>query len=266
MSRIHTAKPRTLLGSFVRWFLFNSLFGNLLFKIIYLINRILNFLIFTKFKFSLYTRPTVLKGPFKGLKYFEPSAACGPIIPRLLGTYESELFSFIEEFKKNKYTKIYDIGAAEGYYAVGFSLIFPETKIVAYETDKEVFEYLKKMVSFNNKDNQIILNNNTCIEDFKKIQNTERLFVLCDCEGFEFDLFNKEVIENLKNSDLIIEMHTTNFDKTIIEKNFSESHYCQRINHENKKIEIENYSNFDIKIDDFCKIYKENRIPRFIKD
>ena len=67
-----------------------------------------------------------------------------------------ELFSFIEEFKKNKYTKIYDIGAAEGYYAVGFSLIFPETKIIAYETVREVFEYLKKMVSFNNKDNQII--------------------------------------------------------------------------------------------------------------
>ena len=114
MSQIHTAKPRTLLGSFVRWFLFNSLFGNLLFKIIYLINRILNFLIFTKFKFSLYTRPTVLKGPFKGLKYFEPSAACGPIIPRLLGTYESELFSFIEEFKKTNIQKFTISGLQKG--------------------------------------------------------------------------------------------------------------------------------------------------------
>ncbi|MBS56861.1 MAG: hypothetical protein CMP16_03190, partial [Rickettsiales bacterium] len=155
--------------------------------------------------------------------------------------------------------KIINIGAAEGYYAIGFSLIFPDVKILAYEINHESNELLNKMIKFNKKQSQITTSANLCYEDFKKINPESRLLIFSDCEGYEFELFQKNIIEKLINSDLIVEMHTDNFVATTLEKNFEQSHYIERVYLDKHLIDLRQYSNLNINIKDYINIYAENR-------
>ena len=70
-------------------------------------------------------RPTtVLNGPFRGMKYLS-RAYCSAVLPKLLGTYECELIPAIDRLARSDADRIVDIGAAEGYYAVGLALKVP---------------------------------------------------------------------------------------------------------------------------------------------
>ena len=68
----------------------------------------------------------VQMGPFAGMEFLS-NVLEGCYIPKLLGTYEMELHpTWIRLRQLRKYRTIIDIGAAEGYYAVGLALMFPE--------------------------------------------------------------------------------------------------------------------------------------------
>src|ERR1044072_5114497 len=77
----------------------------------------------------------VQEGPFKNMVYV-PKSVGSTLVPKLLGSYESELHSTLEEIIDRNYQKIIDIGCAEGYYAVGLALKNPKTKIHAFDTDQ----------------------------------------------------------------------------------------------------------------------------------
>ena len=51
----------------------------------------------------------------------------------MLGTYEKELNSVIEEACAAHPSLIVDVGAAEGYYACGMALRNPQARVVAFE-------------------------------------------------------------------------------------------------------------------------------------
>ena len=78
------------------------------------------------------TRQAVLKGPFAGLKYVSASTG-GSYYCKLLGTYEQELNPCVEAIRQAAPKRIVDIGAAEGYYAVGLAKILPKTQVIAFE-------------------------------------------------------------------------------------------------------------------------------------
>src|SRR6185437_13753235 len=68
----------------------------------------------------------VLNGPFKGLKFVGQSNI-GVIIPKWVGSYESQLHPIIESVvSAGDYQTIIDVGAAEGYYSVGLAWRLPE--------------------------------------------------------------------------------------------------------------------------------------------
>lgn len=58
----------------------------------------------------------VKSGPFAGLRYPSITSYGSAIYPKLIGTYESELFCDINNLMKDTYDSIIDIGFAEGYY------------------------------------------------------------------------------------------------------------------------------------------------------
>jgi hypothetical protein len=67
----------------------------------------------------------------------------------------------------------------------------------------------------------------------------KRSFILCDCEGYEFDLFTEEVIEKLTNCDLIIELHdkiNPLISSTLI-KRFEKTHYQQILETQDRNFE-----------------------------
>lgn len=76
----------------------------------------------------------VMTGPFAGMK-LPPVDAWGANdrAPRLLGSYECDLHPAIEAEITRKPGWIYNVGAADGYYAVGLARRLPEAQIVAYD-------------------------------------------------------------------------------------------------------------------------------------
>ena len=260
MSSIHSAKPRTKLRVILNIICFNNPISELLFKLINFLFRIISNLIFINFKIKLYSNCEVITGPFKGLKYAEPTAVCGPIIPKLLGTYEAELIPIINSIKNNKYKTIFNVGAAEGYYCIGFSMIFKNSKIKAYEIDLEGIEYLKKNIKKNNKQKVIEIINKNAKEDIQKINKKDRNLIFSDCEGCEFDIFDTSTISNLNNTDLIIEIHSDSFYETDIEKNLKNTHEIQRVGYgTSRMIDITQAQEYDIDIKNFSKVSRENR-------
>jgi len=79
----------------------------------------------------------VQDGPFAGMQYPEEMVRTdteSPFMPKLLGCYEMECNPFIEEICRRDYDQVINIGAAEGYYAVGLAMRMPRTRIIAFET------------------------------------------------------------------------------------------------------------------------------------
>lgn len=223
------------------------------------ISKILNYIIFQNYKHTLYFKKEVISGPFRGIKYSKAMAG-GDILPQLLGSYESELIPFINSISNNKYQNIYNIGAGDGYYAIGFSNIFPKSKITAFEIDNYVYSYLVKNVEYNSKSNQIFCLNQKANNTIFNIKPNDRNLIFSDCEGCEHEIFNNLVIKNLSNCDLIIEIHTKSFEKTDIEKNLEVTHKVQRIGYgDSRMIDIKVFESNDLNLGDFAKIGRENR-------
>jgi len=53
-------------------------------------------------------------GPFAGMAYVT-EATEGALVPRLLGTYESELHPYLKAFAQEGVEAVIDVGCAEGY-------------------------------------------------------------------------------------------------------------------------------------------------------
>jgi len=58
----------------------------------------------------------------------------GALTAKLLGTYEKELQDAIRALEKKRFGRIINVGAAEGYYAVGLARNFPNVPVVAEST------------------------------------------------------------------------------------------------------------------------------------
>ena len=150
---------------------------------------------------------TVKNGPFKGLIYPELEGVGSELYPKLLGCYEMELFDWIEKIRPNVYDKIVNIGCAEGYYAVGLSKLFPEAEVYAYDLAERARILCHEMGQINNVSERLKIFSKCTVNTLKKLDFQKRSLIVCDCEGFELDLFKKEVMPNIRNCDILIELH-----------------------------------------------------------
>ncbi|MFD2162919.1 class I SAM-dependent methyltransferase [Paradesertivirga mongoliensis] len=161
----------------------------------------------SKTHLHLFEKLTVLNGPFKAMKYPSMDALCSAIYPKLIGSYEQELHPTIETFSTRDYSEIIDVGCAEGYYAVGLSLMFPKAKIYAYDIDPAARRLCLDMAKLNNRDSSISIRNFCTAKELASFNFTRRGLIVCDCEGFEKHLFNSSNLKNLNRCDIIIEVH-----------------------------------------------------------
>ena len=98
----------------------------------------------------------ILSGPFKGLKYFN-EVAWGSITPRWIGSYEDELHElFYNIILKKNYDVILDIGAAEGYYAVGLAWLLYRSKVHSFDVDPFARKLQIKLAKLNRVSNLFI--------------------------------------------------------------------------------------------------------------
>jgi hypothetical protein len=149
----------------------------------------------------------VAQGPFQGMDYV-PLASSGTLLPKLLGTYESELYPAVEEICRAGCDRIVDIGAAEGYYAVGMALRNPGVPLTCFEMDPSVRYYLRRVARRNGVLGRITIAGECTPERLDAaLSGAERPAIICDCEGAEDVLLDPGRVPNLRRASILVETH-----------------------------------------------------------
>jgi hypothetical protein len=195
-------------------------------------------------------------GPFKGMKYIFPLQIDTVYIPKLLGSFESELHPFIEEVCLKNYKKIINIGTAEGYYAAGLAVRNPDTEIFGFEENERMKNLFLKTALINNVADRLNIKGKCSSNNLSKLLSSVKSgFIICDCEGCEFDLLNPEKIKELKNFDFIIEIHELNRHNPtafqIMQSRFYRTHNIININ-----VQKRNPENYKL-LDSFTELEKK---------
>jgi predicted RNA methylase len=184
-----------------------------------------------RFLATLPSPPTVLAGPFKGLKYSVLQSVGSVLAPKILGTYELEIHPVWAEWQQNPYTQIIDIGCAEGYYAVGAALLWPSATISAYDIDAEALQLCGSLAQANKVADRVHIEGACTPAVIAAISREARTLILSDCEGYEGTLFTNATLPALANSDIIIEVHAAAGSDFMdrVEAATRHSHSVQRI-------------------------------------
>jgi hypothetical protein len=156
---------------------------------------------------ELFPKLTVANGPFSGMKYPVAESVCSELIPKLLGSYESELREVVKDILAKDYTEIVDIGCAEGYYAVGLGIRFPKATIYAFDTDANARALCLEMARLNGVDERLKLGEFCDESKMLSLALGRKALIISDCEGYEKVLFTTKVVSFLAKHDVLIETH-----------------------------------------------------------
>lgn len=172
----------------------------------------------------------IIAGPFRGMKYGATKAMCSALYPKLLGTYENELAAVFEKSLARQYELIVDIGAADGYYAVGFAYTHSKTRVIAYDQDPRARAELAKLATLNAVSDRIEIRGRCEPAELLRLPESSGLAIV-DCEGFEEQALTPEIIKHLRRWDFIIETHdgiVPGVTKCLIGR-FSSTHHVEVI-------------------------------------
>ena len=165
------------------------------------------------------TNCEVASGLYKKTKFIKSSNYFLAKSAQLLGFYEKEIQEKIFELKNKKNLNYFiNLGAGEGFHAVGSMTKKIFKKCITFEMNKENKISIKDNFRINNINSYEIFD----IADVyflnkikDKIELNKSLF-LFDIEGEEFSVLTEKNLEILKNSYLIIEFHDFYSDKETV--------------------------------------------------
>ena len=152
------------------------------------------------------TRPArVVSGPFQGMNYVGASVGSA-LVPKLVGSYEVELSGAIEHMARHGYDRIFNVGCAEGYYAVGLALRSPKTTVFAFDLAPEAARLCRELADLNGVATRVVFSG-AC--DPAKLNGMIEgdCAILCDCEGYEMTLLDPDLAPRLKDVDMLVELH-----------------------------------------------------------
>jgi hypothetical protein len=150
---------------------------------------------------------TVRRGPFQGMRYPERTAVGSSFAPKLIGCYERELHPLFERIVNRPYRTIIDVGCAEGYYAVGLALRIPQATVHAYDPAPLARSQCRKMAELNGVADRVIVGETFTPGDLVKFDFRGPGLIICDCEGYEKELFSQAAVDRLGDQDVLIEAH-----------------------------------------------------------
>lgn len=153
------------------------------------------------------TKRRVRSGFFTGIRYVDDSTGSA-YIPKLLGIYESELADEVESICRRKPTLIVDIGAAEGYYAVGLAVRNPQAKVIAFEMEPKGQTALREMCALNQVADRVEVRGKCEPSDLlAALKNAAAPVVVCDVEGYEEKLLDFQKVPLLAGACILVELH-----------------------------------------------------------
>jgi hypothetical protein len=134
-------------------------------------------------------------------------------LPKLLGIYERELGKVIEEVCALSPSLIIDLGAAEGYYAVGLALRNRSARVIAFEREPCGREALLRMIRLNQVASSILIRGNCGPAELQASLTAQQNrpprvpFILCDVEGDEKTLLDPAAIPALRTARVLVKTH-----------------------------------------------------------
>jgi hypothetical protein len=150
---------------------------------------------------------TVVGGPFKGMRY-HGDAVCGAASPKIMGVYESELAPCFQKWSAIPFKHIINVGAAEGYYAVGCAMLWPQATVTAFEASEEGRRLLTRNVELNGLQSRVKIMRHCGQEQLQAAMvNGHPSLVIMDIEGEESHLLQLGNIPSLTSAHIIVEIH-----------------------------------------------------------
>lgn len=144
-------------------------------------------------------------GPFAGMEYVTVATE-GALVPRLLGTYESELHPYLQALAAEGIDTVIDVGCAEGYYAVGLARLMPQAVVHAFDIDEAARTACAELAAKNGVAERVRIGGAFAPQDFQAFAG-QRTLVIVDAEGAELDILRPELAPALAGMNVIVETH-----------------------------------------------------------
>ena len=154
----------------------------------------------------------VLLGPFAGMRYpfsFLPRNLF--LGPPQVGSYEGELHPTIERIVAAAPQALVNVGAAEGYYAVGFAHRLEQLEVIAFEAEPQVADAGRRLARLNGVAGRIEWRGRCTAAELAALGprlEGRSVCVLMDCEGCEAELADPGLAAWIESASLLVELHT----------------------------------------------------------
>lgn len=172
----------------------------------------------------------VAAGPFTGMILpNETSWRDGDFMPKLIGSYESNLREVVTQAVGRRPATVVNIGCAEGYYAVGLARLLPQATVYAFDIDTVACAICMRSAKENGVAERVTTGGRCGIPDLATIlERPGRILLILDCEGAEMELLDPAKLPGLAKCDVIVETHGTTITDALAAR-FSSSHGVVRI-------------------------------------
>jgi precorrin-6B methylase 2 len=208
--------------------------------------------------FLVHHGPNILAGPFAGMDYVS-EAAEGALLPRLLGSYESELHPHLSAFCDEGVDCVIDVGCAEGYYAVGLARMLSDATVYAYDIDPKARAACATLAARNQVSDRVVIGEHFGPTDFEAFAGRQAL-VIMDVEGAETDLLRPDLSPALSGMGLIVETHGPKITATLLER-FAATHEITRVDIGPKTVDLPAWLDDLAHLDQLLAVWEWRRGP-----
>lgn len=152
---------------------------------------------------------TIAYGPFKGMSLSEDVWwSKNDRITQTLGVYEEHVLDKLIYFSSQGSKRFIDIGAADGYFAIGMAFSKKYTDVHIFEIEPRGRERIRENAALNLCTDMINVYGEANFYSLKNLINKKfKSTILIDIEGAEYDLLNNEVLSLLAGNYCICELH-----------------------------------------------------------
>lgn len=168
----------------------------------------------------------IWSGPFAGMRYLD-TAHGSSLLPKVAGTYELEIQPETMAHIRAARRRIVDLGAAEGYYAVGSLVLNASIRSVAYESTAEARNACAELAKRNGVADRLDIKGHCSVDDLRlELASDDVDLLIVDIEGGELDVLDPVRIPALKTVPMIVELHDVFIPglKQELRKRFEASH------------------------------------------
>jgi len=144
-------------------------------------------------------------GPFAGMKYLRGDC-CERSLPKLLGSYEQELWPVLRRLRTMPVSAVINIGCAEGYYAVGLARLIPGIPVYAFDCLPSAREATRRAAEANGVAGRMRILGACDAATLSALPLAGALVVI-DCEGAETDILDPSIAPGLRDSWILVELH-----------------------------------------------------------